>query len=317
MHIRLNAILFVVVLTAGAPLATSAEPGARQWLKVAATLEADQSPASLSTAALIHLSQQDKPKALALIDGAAALAPTDPSIAWLSLNICGMSDDCNPTDRAARLLDLDGGNAAVHYPALVRARRNKDAAAEDQALAAMASSGYFDVYWSRLTVRAADTLAAPRGRKGTPLRGVQWATSDAVGWLAYAAIPPFSATSDSCKGERLSRDDVKDWCQKLVEVMENGDTFIAQAIGQGIGSRVFDSTDRRFDLVEERKRQGRYLRDAVAPHVENSMSTPGKANSWLDRFRVHRREADVYRAWLVELGLPPDAPTGYELKPPK
>lgn len=316
MHTRLNAILLVVIVTAGASLSANAEPGARQWRKIAATLEAEQSPASLSTAALIHLSQNDKPKALALAEGAVTLAPSDPAIAWLFLNICGMSEDCDSTDRTARLLDLDSRNAAAHYPTLVRARANKDSAAEDQALAAMADSGYFDVYWSRLIVRVADTLAAPRGRKG-PLRGTQWAASDAVGWLAAAAIPPFSATSETCKGERLLRTDVMGWCQKLVEVMENGDTFIAQGIGHGIGSRVFDASDPRFALVEERRRQSRYLRDAVGLHVEETMSTPKQANAWLDRFRLHRREADVYRAWLVELGIPPDAPASDGINPPK
>lgn len=315
MKLHLNSALLALACLSGAANVFSATPDAKQWLEIAATLEADPSPASLTTAALVHLSQKNDAKALALVETAVALAPSDPSIAWLSLNLCAMSDDCNPANRASRLLDLDAGNAAAHYPALVRARKSKDSAAEDRALAAMADSGYFDVYWSRLTVRTADTLAAPRGRGRKPLRGIQWATSDAAGWLAQAAIPPFSATSDSCKGDRLSRADVKAWCQKLVEVMENGDTYLAQSVGTGIGTRVFDATDPRFMLVEQRRRQGRYERDTAGTQLQDSMSTPAKANAWLDRFRVHRRETDIYRAWLVDLGLPPDAPANYGVKP--
>jgi hypothetical protein len=305
--------LFLVV---AAPPAVCAELDAKSWRGIADTLETEASAASLSTAALIHLAVlKDEPKSLELFDRAATFAPTDPGIAWLALSVCGRIDGCNIGARSARLVDLDGGNAAAHYPALGRARQRKDPAAEDRALAAMADSGYFDVYWSRSIVRAVDTLAEPRGRKRTPLRGIQWASSDAVGWLAIAAIPPFSAAADTCKGERLSLPEVKARCRLLVEVMENGDTYVAQAIGRAIGSRVYDATDPQLARVEERKRVFRYASEMTAPHVEDSMSTPGKASAWLDRFRIHRRESDVYRAWLVDLGIPPDAPEDYVPKP--
>jgi hypothetical protein len=302
----------VFLLVVGAPAALSAELDAKEWRGIADTLVAESSAASLSTAALIHLAVlEDEPKALELFDRAATFAPTDPAIAWQALSVCGRIDACDIGARAARLVDLDGGNAAAHYPALGRARQRKDTAAEDRALAAMADSGYFDVYWSRSIVRAVDTLAEPRGRKRTPLRGIQWAASDAVGWLAIAAIPPFSAAADTCKGERLSRPEVKAWCRSLVEVMENGDTYIAQSIGGTLGSRVFDAADPQLARVEERKRAYRYVSEMTAPHVEDSISTPAKASAWLDRFRIHRRESDVYRAWLVDLGIPPDAPADY------
>jgi hypothetical protein len=308
MLIRLIAISFILALVC-VPPATGAEPDAKEWRRIADTLEAERSAASLSTAALIHLAGlKNAPKSLELFDAAATFAPTDPAIAWLALNVCSSIDDCDIGARAERLVDLDGGNAAAHYPALSRARRKNDPVAEDRALAAMAESGYFDVYWSRSVVRAVDTLAEPRGRKRNPLRGLQWAANDAMGWLAAAAIPSFSAAVDSCKGERLSRSEVKARCRSLVEVMENGDTYVAQAIGRAIGSRVYEPADPQFARLEERKRAHRYASDRIAPHVEDALSTPDKANAWLDRFRAHRRESDVYRAWLTELGIPPDPP---------
>jgi hypothetical protein len=310
MLVRLVAVSFVFLIV-GARAAQCAELDAKEWRKIAATLEAESSAAPLSTAALIQLSLKDEPKSLELLDRAATFAPTDPGIAWLALNVCTLIDGCDIGVRSSRLVDLDGGNAAAHYPALSRARQTKDSAAEDRALAAMAGAGYFDVYWSRLIVRAVDTLTEPRGRKRTPLRGIQWATNDAVGWLAIAAIPPFSAAADTCKGERLSRHDVKASCRSLAEVMENGDTYIAQAIGRAIGSRVYDATDAQLARIEERNRAARYASDMIAPHTEESMRTPEKASAWLDRFRVHRRESDVYRAWLIELGIPPDPPAAY------
>ena len=307
---RLVAIATVILLT-GVP-ALGGEPDAKEWRRIADTLEAEQSAASLSTAGLIHLKVlKDVSGSLALLDRAATFAPTDPAIAWLALNTCASIDDCDVGARAARLLDLDGGNAAAHYPALQRARQSRDPAAEGRALAAMADSGYFDVYWARSLVRAADTLATPRARKREPLRGIQWAANDATDWLATAAIPSFDALSNSCKGERSTRDDVNAWCRRLAGVMENGDTYIAQSTGRAIAARVFDPTDPQLVQVEERKRGDRYVRDMVAPHVNDSMRTPETAAAWLDRFRMHRRETDVYRAWLLDLGIPPDPPTDY------
>lgn len=314
---RLIAFSFAF-LAIGAPAAVSAELDAKKWREIADVLEAEPSAATLSTAALIHLATlKDAARSLELLDRAATYAPTDPGIAWLTLSVCTSIDTCDTGARAARLVDLDGGNGAAHYPALRRARQRHDAAAEDRALAAMAGAGYFDVYWSRSIVRAVDTLTEPRGRKRTPLRGIQWATNDAIGSLTIAAIPPFSAVADTCNGERLSRPDVKGWCRSLVEVMENGDTYIAQSIGRAIGSRVFDARDPQLARVDERRRAQRYASEKTAPHVEESMRTPEKANAWLDRFRVNRRESDVYRAWLIELGIPPDPPADYVPKSAK
>jgi hypothetical protein len=166
-------------------------------------------------------------------------------------------------------------------------------------------------------VRAVDTLAEPRGRKRAPLRVGQWAANEVVGWLAIAAIPTFSAAANTCKAERLSLPDVKAWCRTLVEVMENGDTFLAQAVGRAIGTRVYDATDPQLARIEARLLAARYASDMIAPHVEDSVNTPEKANAWLDRFRVHRRESDVYRAWLIELGIPPDPPADYVPKSAK
>jgi len=309
MLIRLTAIflaLAVPVLQAASP-----EADAKRWRTIAATLESQQTAASLSTAALIQISVgKNEAKALTLIDAAAVKGPTDPSIAWLALSICTQMQGCDPAARASRLRDLDEGNAVVHYAALVRASGSKDEAAEDRALAAMAGSGYFDVYWSKLLLTAVDTLVTPRGRKRPPLREIELATSDVVGWLASAAIPPFGAASDTCKGDRLLRDDVKAWCRKFVDVMENGDTFISQAIGRAIGMRVYSATDPQFALLEERKLHARYLTETVASQA-SGQRTAENASAWLNRFRVHHRESDAFRAWLVELGISPDPPADY------
>jgi hypothetical protein len=306
---RISAFLCAVALIVAVPSASSAELDATAWRKVASTLEAEASPASLSTAALIHFSTlQDKSKALALLDGAAALAPTDPSIAWLALNVCGLTEGCDVTDRTARLVDLDGGNAAVHYHELARARQRKDAAAEDRALAAMGDSGYFDIYWSRSLVRACDTLALPRGPKKKPLREIRWATSEVTGWLAQATVPTFQQASETCKGDRLLRDDVRAQCRSLSNALENGDTFVAQMFGRSLEKRLLGSDDPGLAAVAERQRQYNYLSEKAGPLSAKISQSEESTNAWLNRFRVHRREVDVYRAWLVELGIPPDAP---------
>jgi hypothetical protein len=287
--------------------------------KIAAKLEAEGSAASLSTAALARLAtQKDKPKALALLDSAASLAPTDPAIAWLRTNVCAQIDGCDVTDRAARLIDLDGGNAAAHYPALSRARLEKNVDAENQALNAMARSGYFDVYWSGTLLRTIDSLTTtPLGRSKKPLLELDGALGVAINWSVVAALPMFKEVSDTCKKDRLGSDDVRAACLRLAEVFENGDTYIAQAIGRSIAKRLYSVGDPQLAQIEQRQRQYSYESQTIQPHAEEILTSDEGVRAWLNRYRANRRESDFYRAWLVELGLPVEAPADFGIKSPK
>src|SRR5688572_26770343 len=90
-----------VLLVAGVP-AVCAEIDAKEWRRIADTLEAEQSAASLSTAGLIHLAAlKDETRSLELLDRAATFAPTDPGIAWLASSVCVRIQSCDAGARSS------------------------------------------------------------------------------------------------------------------------------------------------------------------------------------------------------------------------
>ena len=284
-----------------------------QWERVAVTLESDGTADDLIAAALIRRATLgDSLRALADLDRAMQLAPRQPDAAWLALIGCADVRDCSQAQRRAQLLELDPRNAAASYAALTEARANADVAAEDLALASMADAKYFDVYWSRLIARAAAALAQPRGPSQHPLRELPLAANEVVGWLAAVAIPPFSATSSTCKGDRLKRDAVVEWCRKLAVALDDGDTYIAQSIGRAIATRVWEPGSIEFARFSQRKREYSYIQELIRPYDLAVHDSTENTQRWLDRLRANRSEHDAYREWLIELGIPADPPADWE-----
>ena len=175
----------------------------------------------------------------------------------------------------------------------------------------MADAQHFDLYWSRLLTRAADELAKPRGSRHRPLRELTMAGVEVVGWLAAVAIPSFSATSNTCKGERLKRDDVIAWCRKLAVALDNSDTYIAQMIGRAIATRVWTPESPEFVRFVKRNREYSYIRKTIEPYFDMVQGSDEDTRRWLNRFRANRSEHDAFRAWLTELGIPPDPPADW------
>ena len=300
------------VLCACAPLAQREQLSQRQWELVATTLESDGTADALVAAALVRrVTLADSAGAMADLDRALQLVPEQPDAAWLALNFCNDTPDCSRAQRGAQLRALDPRNAAASYAALTDARSNADEMAEDVALATMADAAYFDLYWSRLLTRTADALAQPRGPAQRPLRELPLASIEITGWLAAVAIPPFSATGSSCKDDRLKRDDVVAWCRKLAEVLANGDTYIAQMVGLGIAARVWTPGSPELARFQQRKREYSYVQKQTQQYNDMAHLTAEEAGRMIDRYRANRNEHDVYRAWLIELGIPPDPPADW------
>jgi len=289
---------------------TELEPG--EWRQIAVVLEGDGTADTLVSAALIRgAALKDSGAALADLDRALRVTPQQPDAAWLALNICIDMPGCAQAPRGARLRELDPSNAAASYAALTEARRNGDVAAEDRALAAMADAKYFDLYWSRLLTRSIDTLVRPRGSAQSPLRDLRLASVEALGWLAAVDIPPFMSSSDTCKGDRLKRDDVADWCRKLTFVYDNSDTYIAQMFGAATATRVWNSESPERARFSGRQREYNYLREMTAPYDDTVHVSVEDTQRWLNRFRSNRSERDAYRAWLTELGIATEPPADW------
>jgi hypothetical protein len=295
--LRENSLYLLVaaaLFSACTPLSQRDDLNSRDWKRVASTLEHGASADDLVTAALINrVTLRDSAGALNDLDRSLKLDPSQPEAAWLALSICVETRECSQAPRSALLANLDPDNAAASYGLLKDARARSDTIAEDQALAAMAKAKYFDVYWSRLVTRTADALAKPRGSAQRPLREIRLGAVEGLGWLAGAAIPPFSATSDTCKGERLKRDDVVGWCRQLARVLDNGDTFIAQMIGRAIAKRAWPPESIELTPFDVSRREFDYLSQATQPHDNTVAESVENTQRWLNRFRTNRRERDI------------------------
>lgn len=305
--LRWTVVVAAMCFVGCAHRATHEAPTPDDWAAIARTLESTNAPDSLVAAALIRKAQlRDSPGSLDDLDRALRTDPHQPDAAWLALGICTETPGCPRGPRESLLEHLDPGNAAAKIGRLTDARSANDAVAEDAALASMAESTYFDVYWSRLIARSSDALSQADPRTRRPLRALEQAAVDVVGFLAALSIPPFSSVSNTCKGERLGRDDVVARCRKLAMVLANGDTYIASSMGRAIAKRVWPRESAEYAVFEQNYREYDYVKDALAPYQDAASSSPSETRQMIDRYRANRRERDVFRQWLADLGLPPD-----------
>ncbi len=283
-----------------------------EWNAALETLEREATADSFLTAAFIHSAPlRDPSRVLDFLDRSLDLSPQQPDVAWLALNVCVRTPDCSVAPRVATLIRLDPRNAVAHYPALTEARKNGDVAAEDRALGAMADAEYFDVYWSRLITRTLDTLTRPRGAAQRPLREFPDVAIEVVGWMLALGIPSFNATANTCSGERLKRDDVVENCRKLARVLDNGDVYIGQRIGHRMALQVWPPDSADAASFRAKAREASYIYEAIRPFDNAVNESAANARSWLDRHRVNRRELDVYRQWLTDVGVPATPPSDW------
>lgn len=309
----MRTLLLATTLVVLTTFAHGGEPGAKDWKRIAGILERDGRPDSLVATALIHYRQlRDPGGAVSALDRALALDPKQPDVAWLALSICTTTTGCDSGPRVASLRELEPRNAAGYDVALKRAQASGDAAGEDAALAAIAESAAYDIYWSRLIVRTSDALAQPLGRGGRPLRPLNVGAVEATGWIAASGIQGLASISTACKGDRLKRPEVVAQCRKVAHVLDNGDTYLVAMFGRGIAKRLWAPEDAEFADFREHARQYEYALEMTRPYSNAADKSVEETRRMMDRHRAHRREQDVFREWLVDLKLPPDPPPGWE-----
>jgi hypothetical protein len=283
-----------------APRETSDQREARS---IAATLEATGSADSLVAAALVrHVLLREPRDSVALLDRAASLSPGQADIAWLTLMVCFQSSACDLAARAEQVVTLDPRNAAGHYVGLVKALDQPDVNAEDRALAAMAGSEYFDLYWSRLITRTTDALATTQ-----PLHR---AVAQSTGWLSAIVIPPFQHVSQTCSDERMERAEVLARCRELAMVFDRGDTLLAQSFGRSIAYRAWPPDSPEFAAFRKRDRHATYLLVNSPPLEKSLAEREASAQRWLASLRANRDELQAQRQQFLAAGIPPDPPDG-------
>jgi hypothetical protein len=245
--------------------------------------------------------------ALELAVRASELAPENPAIGWLRLQICTAAPGCDMRDAATTMRWVAADNSAAWLPTLAAAQ--KDAFEVDRVLAAMAEGAHFDLYGNRAAVLMFDALKRVRGKLPANYLGSDLARlTEAIGIANAAVLPSFSPLINACRDAATA--DRREDCLTLSKTMQRADTVLAQLAGFAMEKRLTPTDGKELRTTAERRR---LLEWRVA--AANQSDTPllpwlknASARSRLAKMRAMPREEDVCIALLREHRMPLDPP---------
>jgi hypothetical protein len=290
------------------------------WRAAAArTLAARRDSASLATAAALTFigppsrSRAESAKAAAaaleLAVEASELAPDNPAISWLHLQLCTYAPGCDVRDAATTMRWIAADNGAAWLPTLATAQRDKDTVEIDRVLASMAEGAHFDLYANRATVMMFDALKSARSHLPK-----NYLTSDlarlteAKGIADATLLPSFSPLINVCR--EAAGSDPREDCLTLSKTMQRADAVMAQLVGFAIEKRLTPTDARELRTIADRRRLLEWRVAAadqsdepVLPWIKNA-----RARWYLAKMRALPREEDVCIAWLREHKMPLEPP---------
>jgi len=316
------ALLLAVAGCGGTPARDPAQGSTQRAGKTQtpATFKAAPEDLLLADALRRQTVESNAEPALVLVEAAAQQAPQRVDIAWLHVQLCMRVTGCQPEALEARLRQLDPGNASAWIGALERARQGKDAAAENAVLDAMSRSQRFDIYWNSLVAHlaialnqtgAGGTPRSARSQSATPQSATPLTDNlnEVIGWLSDIALPAFQPVSDACSQERLANPAVATRCGALSQVLQRGDSYLAEGIGLGIAEHLAAPESPRAIIVDERIHQTRYQRDTAGEIIATQLERERFTHQLLQLMSHLKREQDVYVAvirWAGQPVMPPD-----------
>ena len=305
---------------AAAPVGTRPAPDKYQALifSAAAALAAHSDASSLATAAALRFAgslsapkgsaPHSQSSALDLAARASELAPQNPSIGWLHLQLCSETPSCDIRDAATAMRWVDADNGAAWLPTLAIAQKDKDAVEVERILADMAQGARFDLYWNRIIVLMADALYAARRELPNGFAASDASRLIAAEGIATAEIiPRFSPLVDACREPGTER---RELCIKLAKTMQRGDTIIAQLVGLSIEKRLRPSDGKEARSIAERRHVLEWRQAAAAESDGPQLPWTRNAHARvrLAHMRILTREEDVCIAILREHNVALDPP---------
>ena len=298
---------------------TDADNYAAWRAATARTLEARGDARSLATAAALTFvgppsrSKGETARAAAaaveIAAKASELAPNDPVINWLHLQLCADAPGCDIRDAATVMRWVDADNGAAWLPTLAAAQKERSSVQVDRILTDMAEGTRFDTYGNRSTVMMFDSLKAVRSQlPGSYLKTDLTRLTEALGLTAESLMPSFSALINACREAALA--ERRENCLQLSKTMQKADAVIAQLVGFAVERRLTPADSKEARLIAERRRLLEWR--AASANISDTPLLPwlrnARARSRLAKMRALPREEDVCIALLKEHGLPLDPP---------
>jgi hypothetical protein len=240
---------------------------------------------------------------LALAARAVAAAPARADLAFVQLQLCETSPQCDPAPLEAHLLQLDPQNGVGWTYALQRADHAKDQAARATAFYGLAQAKRVDLYWNAIVSHLATASAGTAGFDAGA------ALSQVIGIEANfsLALEPISTL---CLRPRL-QPEMLDPCRQIAAAFRQGDTAVVEAYGSSLALNLWPSgSPQRVDIATER-RQLRYRVDLMDRNKAKLNSS--QATKTLAALVGHYpTEQATYRAFYARLGLSPDPPDAWK-----
>lgn len=306
-----SAIVALLLTVAGCGGTPTKDPAQRAGqTPMPAALKATPPDLLLADALRRQATEGNLEPALVLVEGAARQAPERADIAWLHVQLCRRATACRSEPLEARLRKLDPGNASAWIGALQRARQGKDAAAEKAILDVMSRGQRFDIYWNSLVSHLALALNQTGAQSGKPSATGASATAltdslnEAIGWLSDIALPAFQPVSDACGAERVANPDIATVCGAVSQVLQRGDSYLAEGIGLGIAEHLAAPESPRAIIVDERIHQTRYQRDTAGEIIAAQIEREKLTQQLLKLMLSLKREQEVYLAVIRWAGQP-------------
>ena len=299
----------------GASRRTSIRPGGRLRRKLSST---PGTPNSLATAAALrHVGLTARSKAdsaalkstVELAGKASELAPENPTILWLRLQLCAASAGCDIRDAATTMRWVDAENGAAWIATLAAAQREGDAVEVDRTLADMAHGAYFDLYWNRTVVLLFDALKRAGGRLPAHYLPSDVARLlEAMEIASAETIPSLTPLLNACR--ETGGAERRELCLKVARIMQRGDTVVAQLAGFSIERRLTPPDSKEGRSVAEHRRvlewrvsNANRFDLPVLPWLINS-----RARARIAQMRAMPREEDVDIAILRGHKIPLEPP---------
>ncbi|MBS0419024.1 MAG: hypothetical protein JSR66_15025 [Proteobacteria bacterium] len=303
----------VAALALSGPMAHADAAGER--LAAIDHLIAKGTPDALATAAALQqFGAETDSGAYQLISRAVQLAPDRRDLAWLAVRLCASSSDCDDTIPEKHLHEVDPTNGVGATGALTRAQRKNDVAGIDGALASIANSERFFVYFDPLVAATATALASVRQQGTVPSpKETARATMEMMGVIAASVLPPTQSFTYSCKGLALQRVPGRlDLCRRAARGFARADTFLVEGLGLSLQQQLWplDSAQGRAIMAQRRVFQYR-MEEYSRLHISASNLDEFPTDA-LEVFRTHAREQDAALVYFARAGAPADPPAQWE-----
>lgn len=250
--------------------------------------------------------ERNPARAIAHIQTALEQAPERKELVWLAARLCVDVPRCEPEVYESRLRKLDPGNGVVWMGPLADAQARGDDAAETQILEALSRESRFDVYWNTLLAQGALALSA-QAREPAPkmLNGpLANAIIEVSGWLTAVAMPSFTSIANACSHERTRVAAVAERCRNVSKVLQNGDTYAAEAVGLGIAQRAARADSPSIVALAEHAAVLSYQHDTAGEILGYQVEREKMSAERIELMKKLRREQDVSIAVLKWAGVP-------------